>query len=163
MGGGSNSLGIFYPFIEDKKVKLIGVEAGGLGLSAEKHGATICKGTEGVLHGAKTYILQDKEGQISTTHSVAPGLDYSGVGPEHSYLKDAGRASYYAVKDEDAVDAFFMLSRLEGILPALESSHAVAWVKKFSSKFKKNDIVVINLSGRGDKDVDIVEDWLKRK
>jgi tryptophan synthase beta chain len=160
VGGGSNSIGIFYPFVEDKKVKLIGVEAGGLGLSAKKHGATICKGTEGVLHGAKTYILQDRQGQISPTHSVAPGLDYSGVGPEHSYLKDTGRASYYAVKDQDAVDAFFMLSRLEGILPALESSHALAWVKKFSSNFKKSDIVVINLSGRGDKDVDIVEDWL---
>lgn len=163
VGGGSNSIGIFYPFIKDRKVKLIGVEAGGLGLAPEKHGATICKGTEGVLHGAKTYILQDKEGQISSTHSVAPGLDYSGVGPEHSYLRDTGRASYYAVSDKEAVDAFFMLSRLEGILPALESSHAVAWVKNFSAKFKKSDIVVVNLSGRGDKDVDIVEDWLKEK
>ncbi|MCK4905798.1 tryptophan synthase subunit beta [bacterium] len=160
VGGGSNSIGIFYPFIKERKVKLIGVEAGGLGLASDKHGATLCKGTEGVLHGAKTYILQDKEGQISLTHSVAPGLDYSGVGPEHAHLKDTGRASYYAVSDKDAMDAFFMLSHLEGILPALESSHATAWVKNFSANFKKNDLVVVNLSGRGDKDVDIVEDYI---
>ncbi|MDD5454222.1 MAG: tryptophan synthase subunit beta [Candidatus Ratteibacteria bacterium] len=160
VGGGSNSMGIFYPFLKDKKVKLIGVEAGGLGLALGKHGASLNKGTEGVLHGAKTYILQDKDGQIAPTHSVAPGLDYSGVGPEHAYLKETGRASYYIVKDKDALDAFFMLSRLEGILPALESSHALAWVRNFSSNFKKNDVVVVNLSGRGDKDVDIVEDYL---
>ena len=163
VGGGSNSIGIFYHFIKEKKVKLIGVEAGGLGLASGKHGASLCKGTEGVLHGARTFILQDRDGQISQTHSIAPGLDYSGVGPEHAYLKQTGRASYYAVKDKDALDAFFMLSRLEGILPALESSHALAWVKNFSSNFKKDDLVVVNLSGRGDKDVDIVEDYLKGK
>lgn len=159
VGGGSNSIGIFYPFFKDKKVKLIGVEAGGLGLTSGKHGASICKGTEGVLHGARTYVLQDKDGQISSTHSVAPGLDYSGVGPEHAYLKKTGRASYYTVKDKDALNAFFMLSRLEGILPALESSHALAWVKNFSDNFKKDDVVVVNLSGRGDKDVDIVAEY----
>ena len=160
VGGGSNSMGIFYPFIKERKVKLIGVEAGGLGLASGKHGASLCKGSEGVLHGARTYILQDKDGQIAPTHSVAPGLDYSGVGPEHAYLKQTGRASYYAVKDKDAIDAFFMLSQLEGILPALESSHALAWVKNFSNNFKKDDLVVVNLSGRGDKDVDIIEDYL---
>ena len=163
VGGGSNSIGIFYPFLKDKKVKLIGVEAGGLGLASGKHGASLCKGTEGVLHGARTYILQDNNGQIAPTHSVAPGLDYSGVGPEHAYLKETGRASYYTVKDKDALDAFFMLSRLEGILPALESSHALAWVKNFSNNFKKNDVVIVNLSGRGDKDVDIVKEYIKRK
>jgi len=163
VGGGSNSIGIFYPFLKDKKVKLIGVEAGGLGLASGKHGASLCKGTEGVLHGARTYILQDNNGQIATTHSVAPGLDYSGVGPEHAYLKQTRRASYFTVKDKDALDAFFMLSRMEGILPALESSHALAWVKNFSHNFKKNDVVVINLSGRGDKDVDIVKEYIKRK
>jgi tryptophan synthase beta chain len=163
VGGGSNSIGIFYPFLKEKKVKFIGVEAGGLGLASGKHGASLCRGTEGVLHGARTYILQDKEGQISSTHSVAPGLDYSGVGPEHAYLKQTGRASYYTVKDKDAVNAFLMLSRLEGILPALESSHALAWVKNSSSDFRKNDVVVVNLSGRGDKDVDIVEGWIKGK
>jgi len=163
VGGGSNSIGIFYPFLKDKKVKLIGVEAGGLGLASGKHGASLCKGREGVLHGARTYILQDNNGQIAPTHSVAPGLDYSGVGPEHAYLKETGRASYYTVKDKDALDAFFMLSRLEGILPALESSHALAWVKNFSNNFKKNDVVIVNLSGRGDKDVDIVKEYIKRK
>ena len=163
VGGGSNSMGIFYPFLEEKKVKLIGVEAGGLGLASGKHGASLCRGTEGVLHGARTYILQDKEGQISSTHSIAPGLDYSGVGPEHAYLKQTGRASYYAVKDKDAIDTFFMLSRLEGILPALESSHALAWVRQFHSHFKKGDLVVVNLSGRGDKDVDIVGNYIKGK
>jgi tryptophan synthase beta chain len=163
VGGGSNSMGIFYPFIKERKVELIGVEAGGLGLASGKHGASICKGSEGVLHGARTYILQDKDGQIASTHSVAPGLDYSGVGPEHAYLKQTGRASYYTVKDKEAIEAFFMLSHLEGILPALESSHALAWVKNFSTHFKKNDVVVVNLSGRGDKDVDIVEDWMRGK
>ncbi|MBU1631003.1 MAG: tryptophan synthase subunit beta [Candidatus Omnitrophica bacterium] len=160
VGGGSNSMGMFYPFIKERKVKLIGVEAGGLGLASGKHGASLCKGTEGVLHGARTYILQDKDGQIASTHSVAPGLDYSGVGPEHAHLKQTGRTSYYTVKDKDAMDAFFMLSHLEGILPALESSHAIAWVKNFAINFKKNDLVVVNLSGRGDKDVDIVEDYI---
>lgn len=160
VGGGSNSMGIFYPFLKERKVKLIGVEAGGLGLASDKHGASLCKGTEGVLHGARTYILQDKEGQISSTHSIAPGLDYSGVGPEHAYLKKTGRVSYYAVKDKDAIDTFLMLSLLEGILPALEPSHALAWVRQFSSNFRKNDVVVVNLSGRGDKDVDIVGSYL---
>ncbi len=163
VGGGSNSIGMFYPFFQERNVKLIGVEAGGLGLASGKHGASLCKGSEGVLHGARTYILQDKDGQIAPTHSIAPGLDYSGVGPEHSYLKQTGRASYYAVKDKDALNAFFMLSRLEGILPALESSHAVAWVNNFSSNFKKDDVVVVNLSGRGDKDVDIVGSYIKEK
>lgn len=162
VGGGSNSMGIFHSFLEED-VKLIGVEAGGLGLSSDRHGASLCRGSEGVLHGARTYILQDEKGQISSTHSIAAGLDYPGVGPEHAYLKERGRAYYYAVKDKDAVDAFQELSELEGILPALEPAHALGWVKKFSSQFNRDDIIVVNLSGRGDKDVNIIGDWLGEK
>jgi len=159
VGGGSNSMGIFFPFLKDK-VKLIGIEAGGLGLASGKHGASLCKGSEGVLHGSRTYILQDKHGQIVHTHSVAAGLDYPGVGPEHAYLKESGRVKYHAIKDQEAVKAYLLLSKLEGILPALESSHAVAWVKKFASSFKKNEVVVINLSGRGDKDVYTISNYI---
>ena len=155
VGGGSNSIGIFHPFLGDKKVRLIGVEAGGLGLSTKKHGATLCRGTSGILHGAKSYVLQDKHGQIISTHSVAAGLDYPGVGPEHSYLKDIGRVKYVAVTDKEAINAFKLLSRTEGIIPALESSHAVAYLVKIAKKLHRNDIVVVNLSGRGDKDLTI--------
>lgn len=153
VGGGSNSIGIFYPFLKDKKVKLIGVEAGGLGLATKKHGATLSGGTVGVLHGAKSYVLQDKNGQIIATHSVAAGLDYPGVGPEHSYLKDTGRVKYVAVTDREAISAFKLLSRTEGIIPALESSHAVSYLVKIAGKMRKNDIAIVNLSGRGDKDL----------
>jgi len=153
VGGGSNSIGIFYPFLKDKKVRLIGVEAGGLGLATKKHGATLCRGTSGVLHGAKSYVLQDKYGQIISTHSVAAGLDYPGVGPEHSFLKDSGRVKYAAVTDKEAIGAFKLLSRTEGIIPALESSHAVAYLVKIAGELHKNDVVIVNLSGRGDKDL----------
>jgi len=151
VGGGSNAMGMFYPFIEDD-VRLVGVEAGGLGIETGKHAATLCAGKVGVFHGAKSYLLQTEDGQVTPTHSISAGLDYPGVGPEHSYLKDIGRAEYYAVTDEEALDAFKVLARTEGIIPALESAHAVAWVIK-NSKELEGKIVVINLSGRGDKDV----------
>jgi tryptophan synthase beta chain len=151
VGGGSNAMGIFYPFL-DEPVELVGVEAAGRGLDTGEHGATLARGRVGVLHGAKSYVLQDEFGQIGKTHSVAAGLDYPGVGPEHSYLKDKGRARYESVDDHEALDAFSSLSRLEGIIPALESAHALAWVIK-AKKELKGKTVVINLSGRGDKDV----------
>ena len=155
VGGGSNSLGLFYPFMKDK-VQFIGVEAGGLGLASRHHGATIARGRVGILHGSASYLLQDGDGQIMETHSVAAGLDYPGVGPEHSYLRETGRAKYVSVTDKEALSSFKLLSETEGIIPALESAHAVAYVVKFAPKLSKNKIVVINLSGRGDKDADIV-------
>ncbi len=155
VGGGSNSLGLFYPFMKDK-VQFIGVEAGGLGLASRHHGATISRGRVGILHGSASYLLQDGYGQIMETHSVAAGLDYPGVGPEHSYLKKTGRAKYVSVTDKEALSGFKLLSETEGIIPALESAHAVAYVVKFAPKLSKNKIIVINLSGRGDKDADIV-------
>ncbi len=155
VGGGSNSLGLFYPFMKDK-VQFIGVEAGGLGLASRHHGATIARGRVGILHGSASYLLQDGYGQIMETHSVAAGLDYPGVGPEHSYLKKTGRAKYVSVTDKEALSGFKLLSETEGIIPALESAHAVAYVVKFAPKLSKNKIIVINLSGRGDKDADIV-------
>lgn len=156
VGGGSNSIGLFYPFVEDKAVKIIGVEAGGKGITTREHAATLVKGSKGILHGAKSYLLQTKDGQIEPTHSVSAGLDYPGVGPEHSYLKDSGRAKYDSVTDKETLDGFHLLSELEGIIPALESAHAIAYLKKLSPKLKKDDIVVVCLSGRGDKDMDIV-------
>ncbi|ADU96970.1 tryptophan synthase subunit beta [Thermovibrio ammonificans] len=162
VGGGSNAIGIFYPFIEDKEVELIGVEAGGYGLDTDKHAATLCKGKVGVFHGAKSYLLQNEDGQVTPTHSVSAGLDYPGVGPEHSLLKEVKRAQYYAVTDEEALEAFQVLSRTEGIIPALESSHAVAWVLKNREKLK-GKTVVINLSGRGDKDVNQVKEILEER
>jgi len=162
VGGGSNSMGLFYPFLADE-VKLIGVEAGGLGLSSEKHGATLAKGNVGILHGSKSYLLQDKNGQVLSTHSLAAGLDYPGVGPEHSYLKETGRAKYYSVTDEEALEAFQMLSELEGIIPALESAHAIAYLKRLAPSLEKDKIIVVNLSGRGDKDVEQVAQVLKNK
>jgi tryptophan synthase beta chain len=152
VGGGSNAMGIFYPFMKDN-VELIGVEAGGKGIETGEHSATLCAGEAGVLHGALSYLLQDKDGQVLPTHSVSAGLDYPGVGPEHSMLKDSRRVTYTAVNDPDVLEAFSFLSRSEGIIPALESAHAVAYVMKNADRFDKDDIVVINLSGRGDKDV----------
>ena len=152
VGGGSNAIGIFYPFLADD-VELVGVEAGGRGTETGEHGATLCAGESGVLHGALSYLLQDADGQVLPTHSIAAGLDYPGVGPEHSMLKDERRVTYTAVNDRDVLDAFMFLSRTEGIIPALESAHAVAYVQKNADRFDKNDVVVINLSGRGDKDV----------
>jgi len=155
VGGGSNAIGIFHPFLNDR-VRLIGVEAGGRGLESGEHGATLCAGTKGVLHGALSYLLQDADGQVLETHSVSAGLDYPGVGPEHGMLKDAGRVEYTAVTDEEALAAFSLLSRREGIVPALESSHAVAQAMKVAGEMDRDDILIINLSGRGDKDVEQV-------
>jgi len=160
VGGGSNSIGAFYPFLEDRKVSLYGVEAGGLGLSSGKHAATLCAGQEGVFHGMLTYVLQDHDGQIAQTHSVSAGLDYPGVGPEHAYLKSTGRAQYSAVTDKQALEAFMDLSKHEGIIPALESSHAVYQTVRLASKMSPDKIVVVNLSGRGDKDVNVVAERL---
>ncbi|RUM43576.1 MAG: tryptophan synthase subunit beta [Desulfurobacterium sp.] len=162
VGGGSNAIGIFYPFIEDEEVRLIGVEAAGYGLETGKHAATLCRGSVGVFHGAKSYLLQTEDGQVTPTHSVSAGLDYPGVGPEHSFLKDTGRAEYDAVTDEEALEAFQILSRTEGIIPALESSHAVAWVIKNRDNLREK-IVIINLSGRGDKDVNQVREILEER
>lgn len=160
VGGGSNSAGIFYNFI-NKNVKLIGVEAGGLGLKTDKNAASLLKGKIGYLHGSKTFILQNKWGQINQTHSISAGLDYPGVGPEHSFWKKIKRVKYIAVNDNEALNAFLKLSKLEGIIPALESAHALAALDKI--KFKKNQIVVINLSGRGDKDLNTVLNSLKNE
>ena len=160
VGGGSNAIGIFHPFLEDKSVKLIGVEAAGRGLDTGKHAATLMQGRVGVLHGSKSYLLQDEAGQIKETHSISAGLDYPGVGPEHSYLKDTGRASYVAVTDKEALDGFQLLCRTEGITPALESSHAVFYAAQLAASLTKKQIIIINLSGRGDKDMNIVADAL---
>jgi tryptophan synthase beta chain len=156
VGGGSNSMGLFYEFLDDKRVKFIGVEAAGRGLSSGQHAATLERGDVGVLHGSKSYVLQDKYGQVKIAHSVSAGLDYPGVGPEHAYFKSIGRARYVSVTDTEALDAFRLLSEVEGIIPALESSHAIAYLAKTARKMKKSDIVVVCLSGRGDKDVDMV-------
>ncbi|MDM8007412.1 MAG: tryptophan synthase subunit beta [Phycisphaerae bacterium] len=152
VGGGSNAAGIFYPFIEDKSVRLVGVEAGGEGLNTTRHSATLCKGSPGVLHGMYTYVLQDEDGQTLPVHSVSAGLDYPGVGPVHSQWKDTGRADYVAVTDQEALDAFTVLSETEGMIPALESAHAVAHVINIAKSFPRDFTIVINLSGRGDKD-----------
>ncbi|HJU27705.1 MAG TPA: tryptophan synthase subunit beta [Candidatus Binataceae bacterium] len=156
VNGGSNAIGIFYPFIKDSNVRMIGVEAAGLGLNGPMHAATISAGSVGVLHGNRTYLLQDEMGQIRETHSIAAGLDYPGVGPEHAWLKDSGRAEYVAVTDEEALQALKTLSETEGIIPALESSHAVAYAIKLAPTLPKDQIVVVNLSGRGDKDMQTV-------
>ncbi len=153
VGGGSNAIGIFYPFVQDTQVGLIGVEAAGKGLDTNKHAATFNRGTVGIIHGMKTYLLQSPDGEITEPYSVAAGLDYPGVGPEHSYLKDIGRAKYESATDEEALAAFELLSRVEGIIPALESSHALAYAVKLAPKLSKDQIIIVNLSGRGDKDV----------
>jgi len=157
VGGGSNSIGLFYPFLEDKEVELYGVEAGGKGLESNEHSSTLVAGEEGIFHGMKTYLLQDEDGMIRETYSIAAGLDYPGVGPEHSFLKEINRAKYISVRDEEALEAFLTLSKLEGIIPALEPSHALAFTFKLAKNLKREDIVVVNLSGRGDKDVELVQ------
>jgi tryptophan synthase beta chain len=156
VGGGSNAMGIFYPFLDDADVELTGVEAAGLGLGNGRHSAPLVAGRPGVLHGAHSYLLQDEHGQMKETTSIAPGLDYPGVGPEHSYLKDIGRARYVAVSDEEALEGFRLLARTEGILPALESAHAIAYASKTAPELPRDKIIVVNLSGRGDKDMSIV-------
>jgi tryptophan synthase beta chain len=156
VGGGSNAMGAFYPYIEDKSVRLIGVEAGGHGLASGKHAATLCAGKPGVLHGNRTYLMQDENGQISETHSISAGLDYPGVGPEHAWLKDSGRAEYVAVTDEEALNAFHTLTRMEGIMPALESAHALAHAMKIAPQMSAQEVLLVNLSGRGDKDMHTV-------
>ncbi|MDK2790881.1 MAG: tryptophan synthase beta chain [Methanothermococcus sp.] len=161
VGGGSNSIGIFNEFKNDKEVKLIGVEAAGEGLDTEKHAASLLRGRKGILHGMFSYFLQDEDGQIKPTYSVSAGLDYPGVGPEHAYLKDIGRVEYAGITDEEALNAFLELSRTEGIIPALESSHAVAHGMKVAKEMDKDEIVIVNLSGRGDKDLHTVMKYIK--
>lgn len=160
VGGGSNAIGTFYPFLDDEEVELYGVEAAGRGLETGMHAASLCGGEEGVFHGMLTYVLQDEDGQIRTTHSISAGLDYPGVGPEHAFLKSIGRAKYVAVTDDEAVKAFLELSRTEGILPALEPAHALAFAMRLASEMDKDEIVVVTLSGRGDKDVEVVAKYL---
>ena len=163
VNGGSNAIGLFYPFIKDRKVKMIGVEAAGDGVKTKRHAATMEKGRPGVLHGSYSYVLQDKDGQIAETHSISAGLDYPGVGPEHAYLRDSGRASYVSVTDQQALEAFQALARHEGILPALESAHAVYQAMKIAPRMSKSSILIVNLSGRGDKDVNTVLERLGSK
>ncbi len=153
VGGGSNAMGLFYPFLDDRDVRMVGVEAGGMGLATGQHAATLVAGTPGVLHGALSYLLQDGAGQVRSTHSVSAGLDYPGVGPEHSYFKDTGRATYVAVSDHEALEGFHMLAQTEGIIPALEPAHAIAYLKTLAPTLDRGRIVVVGLSGRGDKDV----------
>ena len=156
VGGGSNAMGLFYPFLEISTTDLVGVEAGGLGLDTGKHAAPLNAGSEGVLHGMRTYLMQDDKGQIQDTHSIAPGLDYPGVGPEHAWLKDIGRANYTTANDQEALDAFKELTLVEGIMPALETAHALAYVKKKAPSMDSEQVIVVNISGRGDKDINTV-------
>tara|TARA_B100000953_G_scaffold161687_1_gene133479 strand:+ start:3066 stop:4271 length:1206 start_codon:yes stop_codon:yes gene_type:complete len=158
VGGGSNAMGLFFPFLGNSKVKMVGVEAGGLGLSSGKHAAPLNAGREGVLHGMRTYLMQDKKGQVLETHSISAGLDYPGVGPEHAWLKDIGRVNYTTANDEEALEAFRELTLVEGIMPALETAHALAYVKKVASSMSKRKVIVVNISGRGDKDINTVAD-----
>ena len=159
VGGGSNAIGTFYPLI-DTNAKIIGIEAGGKGIKTKLHSAPLTAGKKGVLHGMMTYLMQDKDGQISETHSISAGLDYPGVGPEHAYLKDENRVEYKAVTDDEVINAFLILTKTEGIIPALESAHAIAYAIKISKKMKKTESIVVTLSGRGDKDIDIVKEYL---
>jgi len=159
VGGGSNAMGLFYPFL-DEPVRFVGVEAAGLGLASGRHSAPLCAGTVGVLHGSMGYLLQDAWGNIQEAHSLAPGLDYPGVGPEHSYFKDTGRAEYVSVTDDEALEGFKLLARTEGILPALDSAHALAYLKTLAPQYSREDIIIVNLSGRGDKDVEAVAEVL---
>jgi tryptophan synthase beta chain len=153
VGGGSNAIGMFHPFIRDRDVRLVGVEAGGYGVESGQHAAPLSAGIPGVLHGNRTYLMEDEDGQIVATHSISAGLDYPGVGPEHAFLKDVQRAEYVAVTDDAAMAAFHHLTRTEGILPALETSHAIAWVMEEAPRMDPEQSIVINLSGRGDKDI----------
>lgn len=163
VGGGSNAIGLFHPFVEDIPVKIVGVEPAGKGLHTPDHAASLTKGTVGVIHGFKCYTLQDEEGEPLPVYSMAAGLDYPGVGPEHSYYKETGRAEYAAIKDEEALDAFLLLSKTEGIIPALESAHAVAYAIKLAKSLPKDQIIIVNLSGRGDKDVHQVKEMLSNR
>lgn len=163
VGGGSNAMGLLYPFIGDKDVEMYCVEAAGLGLDTDRHSATISRGAVGVIHGMMTYLLQDEEGEPLPVYSIAPGLDYPGVGPEHAYLYDIGRINYTAVTDDEAMEAFKYLTVVEGIIPALESSHAIAYLMKMAEKTKKDDIIIVNLSGRGDKDIYTIKEILERE
>jgi tryptophan synthase beta chain len=161
VGGGSNAIGTFYPLI-DSKAEMIGIEAGGKGLNTLHHSAPLSAGTKGVLHGMMTYLMQDAQGQIQETHSISAGLDYPGVGPEHSFLKDEKRVKYKAITDDEVINAFLILTRTEGIIPALESAHAIAYAMKVAKKMKKSESVVVTLSGRGDKDIGIVQEYMKK-
>jgi tryptophan synthase beta chain len=163
VGGGSNAMGSFYAFLDDKDVGLYGIEAGGKGINSGKHSASLAAGSEGILHGMFTRLLQDERGQVIETHSISAGLDYPGVGPEHAMLKEVKRARYAASTDQEAIEGFLALSRLEGIIPALEPSHALSYAMRLAKKMKKDDIIVVTLSGRGDKDVEIVQDYLSTK
>ena len=156
VGGGSNAIGLFYPYIDDAAVRMIGVEAAGQGIASGRHAATLCAGRPGVLHGNRTYLIQDGNGQILETHSISAGLDYPGVGPEHAWLKDSGRAEYVSATDDEALAAFHALCRFEGIMPALESSHALAYAAKIAPQMKQDQLILVNLSGRGDKDMNTV-------
>ncbi len=160
VGGGSNAMGLFYPFHEDEGIKIYGVEAAGLGVDTDKHAATITKGSMGVIHGMMTYLLQDEYGQIMPVHSISAGLDYPGIGPEHAYFHSIGRVKYEGITDDEAVKAFKYLSEIEGIIPALESAHAIAYVMKLAPKTNKDDIIVVNLSGRGDKDIHTISNYI---
>lgn len=160
IGGGSNALGLFYPFLKEEKIKIIGVEAGGHGISTKKHAASISRGKPGILHGNHTYLLQDNDGQISDAHSISAGLDYPGIGPEHSWLNKIGRVNYVSATDKEALSAFKLCSKLEGIIPALEPSHALAYLLKYGKKLSKNDLVIMNMCGRGDKDIFAVSEKL---
>lgn len=162
VGGGSNAIGFFYPFIEDEDVKMIGLEAAGLGADTDQTAATLTKGTRGVLHGSLSYLLQSDEGQIQLAHSISAGLDYPGIGPEHSYLNDTKRVHYYAVTDAEAMDAVKLLSKKEGIIPAIESAHALAYLEKLMPMTQKDDIVIVNCSGRGDKDMGTISEWFSK-
>jgi len=157
VGGGSNAIGLFWPFITDRRVRIVGVEPGGHGIASGKHGAAIGAGAVGVLHGSMSYLLQNDDGQVAEAHSISAGLDYPGSGPEHAYYKELGRFQYESATDAEALEAFGALTRLEGIMPALESAHAVAWAMRAAAGMKKSEVVVVGLSGRGDKDVHTVE------
>ena len=163
VGGGSNAMGLFHPFLDDASVKMLGVEPGGEGIGSGRHGATLVAGVPGVLHGQKTIVLADDDGQIFPAHSISAGLDYPGVGPEHAWFRDSGRAQYVAITDEEALDAFLYLTRMEGIIPALESAHAIAQVRKLAPTLPKDAIILVNLSGRGDKDVPTVRKILQER
>ncbi len=163
VGGGSNAMGIFHPFLADEGVRLIGVEPGGEGVHSGRHGATITAGVPGILHGKRTLVLSDDDGQIFPAHSISAGLDYPGVGPEHAYLNEIGRADYVVADDEEALDSFQYLSRTEGIIPALESAHAIAYARRLAPEMARDEVLVVNLSGRGDKDVDEVRQILSER
>ena len=163
IGGGSNAMGLFYPFKDIPGVEMVGVEAAGKGIETGQHAASISAGSVGVLHGNKTYLLQDRNGQVHDAYSIAAGLDYPGVGPEHGHFKDTGRAKYVSIGDEEAIRAFMLLSQCEGIIPAMESAHAVAYALKLAPTLAKDKIVIINLSGRGDKDAEIISGRMEKR